>query len=445
MSPVEGAVYYRFIIDDWWYLSYYQSSYSQETSVTIPSGILKPNNVYSWRVEVFDGSTHSGSKNRSRGPVRSFFVKESYGKYALNISTTGQGSVTANPSDGPYDVGTDIHLTATPETGWEFDSWSGDLTGSDNPTTITMTKDMNITAIFTVSQVSTYTLTVNTEGPGTVTLNPSGGTYNEGQEITLTAAASESGWVFDTWSGNLAGSVNPETITMNSNKTVTAIFESETGEVGKDGVSDGEEWGPDPSTPLDGNDDNTPDYQQDNVTSVKTSDEQEYVTIVVEDTMTIADVVVMDNPSKQQDLPEPEEEKETLTFPYGFFSFTIEDVGLNGSVDVILYLPEGETANTYYKYGPEPGKVWDHWYEFLYDNETGAEFSSNAITLHFTDALRGDDEVGAPDGIIVDDGGPAILTKTDPDDGGGGGGGGWPTTITETETNEGCFLDILGI
>jgi uncharacterized repeat protein (TIGR02543 family) len=43
-----------------------------------------------------------------------------------------------------------VILTATPEEGYEFQGWSGDLTGTDNPTNITITKNMTITAHFTL-------------------------------------------------------------------------------------------------------------------------------------------------------------------------------------------------------------------------------------------------------------------------------------------------------
>ncbi|MCP4711346.1 MAG: hypothetical protein GY869_22225 [Planctomycetes bacterium] len=68
-----------------------------------------------------------------------------------------------------------------------------------------------------------YTLTTNTVGQGSITLDPAGGTYNEGTVVTVTANPT-SGWQFDDWGGDLSGSTNPTTITMNSNKTVTANF-----------------------------------------------------------------------------------------------------------------------------------------------------------------------------------------------------------------------------
>lgn len=51
-----------------------------------------------------------------------------------------------------------------------------------------------------------------------------------------------------------------------------------------------------------------------------------------------------------------------------------------------------------------------HWYEFMYDGQTGAVIAGNVITLHFVDGLRGDDDLKA-DGIIIDQGGPGIKEE----------------------------------
>jgi len=82
-----------------------------------------------------------------------------------------------------------------------------------------------------------YTLTTNTVGSGSITLNPPGGTYDSGTIVTLTADP-DSGWQFDSWSGALSGSQNPTTITMDSNKSVTATFTEigTTGTVGNTSV-----------------------------------------------------------------------------------------------------------------------------------------------------------------------------------------------------------------
>lgn len=68
-----------------------------------------------------------------------------------------------------------------------------------------------------------YTLTINTEGSGSVIKDPDQITYSYGTDVLLTAVA-DPGWAFDHWSGDLSGSANPSTITMDGDKTVTANF-----------------------------------------------------------------------------------------------------------------------------------------------------------------------------------------------------------------------------
>jgi uncharacterized repeat protein (TIGR02543 family) len=86
------------------------------------------------------------------------------------------------------------------------------------------TKGYAMTA-FRLEQVTpvTYTLTTATVGNGTVTRLPDKSSYISGEVVQLTAQA-DPGWEFDGWSGDLSGSTNPESITMDADKTVTATF-----------------------------------------------------------------------------------------------------------------------------------------------------------------------------------------------------------------------------
>ncbi len=70
-----------------------------------------------------------------------------------------------------------------------------------------------------------------------------------------------------------------------------------------------------------------------------------------------------------------------------------------------IVLPEGAAPTTYYKYGPTPDNPEPHWYEFLWDGETGAVIEGNRIMLRFVDGKRGDDDLEA-NGVISDPGGP---------------------------------------
>jgi agmatine deiminase len=195
---------------------------------TVPSGA---EGLTRMRVSMSYNSYPSPCGTFTYGEVEDYSVDISSGtpppQYTLTTNTVGQGGVTLNPPGGTYDEGTVVTLTAVPAAGWQFDYWSGDLSGSQNPINITMNADKTVTANFSEVTVPQYTLTVNTVGQGSVTLNPAGGTYNEGTVVTLTAVP-DSGWKFDNWSGDLSGTQNPDTITMDSNKTVIANF-SETG------------------------------------------------------------------------------------------------------------------------------------------------------------------------------------------------------------------------
>lgn len=142
--------------------------------------------------------------------------------YSLIANASTGGSV--SPANGTYADGTVVALTATPEAGYKFSGWSGDLSGTNNPADITMDADKSVTANFV--PIPTYTLTTSAIN-GSIALNPEGGTYYEGTVVTLTATP-DAGYVFTGWSGDLSGTTTPTTITMDAARNVTAIFDVQT-------------------------------------------------------------------------------------------------------------------------------------------------------------------------------------------------------------------------
>lgn len=145
-------------------------------------------------------------------------------EYSLNTVSTN-GSIELDPPGGIYERNTDVTLTALPDLGYGFSAWSEDLSGSDNPAVITMDSDKTIAASFI--KVHVFYLVTETEN-GTISLSPPGQVYNESTVILLTAIP-ETGYRFSNWSGDLSGSENPDTIVMDGNKNISALFSTVTG------------------------------------------------------------------------------------------------------------------------------------------------------------------------------------------------------------------------
>lgn len=163
-----------------------------------------------------------------------------------------------------------------------------------------------------------------------------------------------------------------------------------------------DEWGPDGLNPTyDGNNDGTPDSDQGNVVSFNSHDNGAYFTLAAPGGTTIQNLQAVDNPS-------PINTPQGIDFPFGFVQFLITDLAEPGvAVTLHLYLPEGASPSTYWQYGATPDNSDPHWYEFLFDGTTGAEFNHNEIILHFVDGQRGDHDLAA-NGSIVDPGGPGF-------------------------------------
>ncbi|MGM0667136.1 MAG: choice-of-anchor D domain-containing protein [Bacteroidota bacterium] len=177
-----------------------------------------------------------------------------------------------------------------------------------------------------------------------------------------------------------------------------------TKDIDYDGVDDTEESGPDGQDEnYDGNNDGLPDRLQKSVASLHTTDGVAYVTLVAGPGSQLQDVFAADNPS-------PEDQPEDFEFPIGFFDFAITGLEAGGVTSLSLLIPDDMIPETYYKYAQTLEDPDPHWYEFLYDDETGAEIENERIILHFVDGARGDEDL-AENGAIKDIGGPAIQKE----------------------------------
>ena len=135
--------------------------------------------------------------------------------YTLEVTVVGNGAVTKEPDKTSYLDGEEVTLTATPEEGWSFGSWSENVFDGK----VTIHGNTTVTASFTQNE---YTLTINSNH-GTVVKSPDQDTYHEDDVVLLTATANL-GWAFENWTGDLVSSNNPDSVTIHGNTTVTANY-----------------------------------------------------------------------------------------------------------------------------------------------------------------------------------------------------------------------------
>jgi hypothetical protein len=154
----------------------------------------------------------------------------------VNKDGSGSGTVTSNPAGidcgatcaNDFDYNTIVTLTATADTGSTFSGWNGATCTGSGDCLVTMSAAETVTATFTLNQ---YILDVFKTGSGAVSSNPAGidcgsdcsEDYDYGTVVTLTATP-DSGWGFFGWEGDVSSSTNPITITIDGDKSVTAVF-----------------------------------------------------------------------------------------------------------------------------------------------------------------------------------------------------------------------------
>ena len=194
------------------------------------------------------GATCTLTMDRAHSATATFTLVTKRLQLSLTSPNGGTGNVTPSPVGTPcpapavrcwdYPYGTPVTLTATPDPGSSFYSWS--TCAGTGTCGVTMTADTTETATF----VTNYTLSVTDsgDGSGSVTGSPGGvnGTINCGSgsstgcsadyagvtpatSVTLTASAAN-GSQFTSWSGACTGTSTTCSVSMSAARSVTATF-----------------------------------------------------------------------------------------------------------------------------------------------------------------------------------------------------------------------------
>lgn len=144
-------------------------------------------------------------------------VASSYGSPSPVVGTTGfvNGSTVNASVTSPVSGGTGIRYVCTGYTG----------TGS-------APSGSGVSCSFTITQTSTLTWNWKTQYQITTaalpssagSITPANGAWIDAGAVQSVQASNNTGWQFVSWSGALTGSANPQSLTMNSAKSVTASF-----------------------------------------------------------------------------------------------------------------------------------------------------------------------------------------------------------------------------
>ncbi|MCP4109590.1 MAG: hypothetical protein GY749_29395, partial [Desulfobacteraceae bacterium] len=178
---------------------------------------------------------------------KAVFKKESQEfTMTVEVSPEGAGRITSDPSaiDCPSECsavfaeGTEVNLTATPESGYTFKHWV-DMDGNtfvDMPMNVVMDSDVTGKAVFTEDNVTpqTYPLTVSVSAGGHIRSEYGDGlecssdsecvwNITAGETVTIKAVSDE-GYIFDGWQGDVTEDGSTGYVTVDAAKAVKAVF-----------------------------------------------------------------------------------------------------------------------------------------------------------------------------------------------------------------------------
>jgi hypothetical protein len=157
-SPADGATGVALDADLDWddslaadsYDVYFGSSYPPTFAANVAvsqydPGALVAGTAYFWKVEA------KNTCGTTSGPEWDFITQGTIVQHTLTIASGTGGTTDPVPGAYPKNSGDVVQITAVPETGYEFDQWTGDvLSGdeSDNPLSVVMDSAKTITATF---------------------------------------------------------------------------------------------------------------------------------------------------------------------------------------------------------------------------------------------------------------------------------------------------------
>ena len=198
-----------------------EGEYLYGTNVTVTA---TPNEGYAFNSWTLNGEIVSTEPSYSFTVTNTMnFIAnfEVWYPVSATVSPDNAGAITGT---GEYLYGTDVTLTATPNEGYAFNSWTldGEVVSTEPSYTFTVTAPVSLMANFDV--LYSVSISINMEEAGTVTGE---GEYLYGTSVTVAATANE-GYAFNSWTldGEIVSTEPSYSFTVTSAMNFIANFDA---------------------------------------------------------------------------------------------------------------------------------------------------------------------------------------------------------------------------
>jgi uncharacterized repeat protein (TIGR02543 family) len=199
-------------------------SQTDSTAIFTPSSLLDVNTEYTATIKTLVKDQRGNALQEDY--VWTFTTVPPLPQFTVVVlSSPADGGVT--DGGGSFSEGTSVTVTATENPLYTFVNWT------DNGTEVSTNANYEFVLIADITLVANYSLVPPTQFALNLSSNPAlggvtsasgAGPYDAGTSVTVTATADSALYEFTSWSGDATGTANPLTVTMDSDKDITANF-----------------------------------------------------------------------------------------------------------------------------------------------------------------------------------------------------------------------------
>ena len=192
--------------------------YGRDALVTLSATSLP-----GWQFLGWTGDAASTNPTTQVEMTRDLTVQAIFGA-ALKVSVVGGGAVARFPDLELYPFGTSIQLSPLASPGNYFYLWGGMPNPTNAPQSLVLTSaPRSVSVLFSNLSPDQVTLALSSSGSGSISSTPRGARFQVNTQVQITASPDE-GQEFLGWEGDVTGTTNPLSVTLNASRTIKALF-----------------------------------------------------------------------------------------------------------------------------------------------------------------------------------------------------------------------------